>query len=637
MSYFPRRFIATSATSLFIFDTVSVLAAFWLALVFRFDGQIPRADASALLAIIPAVVLVFLLSNLVFGLYRYAWRYTSANEVMTISLAGANSTLLLLLFGLTQQNNRVLPLSVVILGGMLATGAFIMMRYRERLITGALGRVQHLIGSPDRRRVLIVGAGEAGNIVARQLGAANGAYEIVGFVDDDPKKLFLRLHSANVLGDRRAIPALVAERGVTLIVIAIHKIAGPSLTELLSLCLDTPAQVKMLPNFLGMHAESGQRALPLRDISPEDLLGREVCEVDADACREIIAGKVVLVTGAAGSIGSELCRQLLALEPYTLVMLDNNETGVHDLYTALPVAQQARACQMVADVTNLARMEQIFAHFTPDIVFHVAAYKHVPMMEYYPDEAVRVNVMGTANVAALARRYQAERFVFISTDKAVNPSSIMGATKRVGELLMMANAERTREDDYGTLFTGVRFGNVLGSRGSVVPTFVRQIDGGGPVTITDPAMTRFFISIAEAVSLVIEAATMTRGGDIFMLDMGEPIRIEELAHKLIRLRGLRPEHDIPIVYSGVRPGEKLHEELIAADELREATVHPKLFRIQSRYAADVADVPHSVDNLIELALAQRSDELVTLLWQLVNGSAVPALKMRSVGETVVLR
>lgn len=259
------------------------------------------------------------------------------------------------------------------------------------------------------------------------------------------------------------------------------------------------------------------------------------------------------------------------------------------------------------------------------------------MMEYYPDEAVRVNVMGTANVAALARRYQAERFVFISTDKAVNPSSIMGATKRVGELLMMANAERTREDDYGTLFTGVRFGNVLGSRGSVVPTFVRQIDGGGPVTITDPAMTRFFISIAEAVSLVIEAATMTRGGDIFMLDMGEPIRIEELAHKLIRLRGLRPEHDIPIVYSGVRPGEKLHEELIAADELREATVHPKLFRIQSRYAADVADVPHSVDNLIELALAQRSDELVTLLWQLVNGSAVPALKMRSVGETVVLR
>lgn len=636
MSYVPRRIVAPSALSLLAFDALSVVAGFWTALVFRFDAQIPFDDMLALGLMLPAIVTVFVFGNLAFGLYRYAWRYTSATEVVTIGVAGVASTLLLIMLSLLLGVSRPIPLSVVGLGGIFAIAGFVVARYRERLLTGTLGRVQRAIARPNRRRVLIVGAGEAGNIVARQLRAAHTDYEIVGFVDDDPTKLFLRLHGANVLGTRHDIPALVADRGVSLVIIAIHRITGLSLRELLSLCLDTSAQVKMLPHFLGQQEEV-QRALPLRDISPEDLLGREMCTVDAEACRGIIAGKVVLVTGAAGSIGSELCRQLLALEPRELLMLDNNETGVHDLFTALPGEQQRRARQVVADVTNQARMEQLFAHFSPQVVFHVAAYKHVPMMEYYPDEAVRVNVMGTTNVAALARRHSAERFVFISTDKAVNPSSIMGATKRVGELLMMANAEQVQQGETRTLFTGVRFGNVLGSRGSVVPTFVRQIDAGGPVTITDPEMTRFFISIAEAVSLVIEAATMTRGGEIFMLDMGQSIRIEELAYKLIRLRGLRPGTDIPITYTGVRPGEKLHEELIAGDEQRCSTSHPKLFRIQSHYAPGLASVPGQVAYLIGLALAQRNDELVSMLWQLVNGEIAPTLEMRSVGDVVPLR
>ncbi len=636
MSYLPRKIVAPSAIPLIALDALGVFAGFWAALLFRFDGQIPFEDMLALGLMLPFIIVTFVFGNLMFGLYRYVWRYTSANEVVAIGGAGAASTLLLVMLSLSLGVSRPLPLSVVGLGGIFATAGFVVARYRERLLSGMLARVQRAIANPNRRRVLIVGAGEAGNIVARQLRGPNKSYEIVGFVDDDPNKLFLRLHSANVLGSRHAIPALVAEHGISLVVIAIHTISGPSLTELLSLCLDTPAQVKMLPRFLGS-PEEVERALPLRDISPEDLLGRAMCSVDADACRDIIAGKVVLVTGAAGSIGSELCRQLLALGPRELLMLDNNETGVHDLYISLPDTQRARARQVVADVTSQARMEQIFTHFTPQVVFHVAAYKHVPMMEYYPDEAVRVNVMGTASMATLARRFQAERFVFISTDKAVNPSSIMGASKRVGELLMMSNAAQLQSEPCSTLFTGVRFGNVLGSRGSVVPTFVRQIDAGGPVTITDPAMTRFFISIAEAVSLVIEAATMTRGGDIFMLDMGEPVRIEELAHKLIRLRGLRPGSDIPILYTGMRPGEKMHEELIAADELRDPTSHPKLFRIQSHYAPGLESVPEQAAYLAELALKQHTDELVAMLWQLVRGETTPVLEMKALGSPNLAR
>jgi FlaA1/EpsC-like NDP-sugar epimerase len=562
---------------------------------------------------------LFVAINYLLGLYRYVWRYTSATEVRTIGVAATASTALLLVPSALWTVARPVPLSVICLGGMLSAALFTVVRYRERLLTGSMGYLQRLVGSPDRQRVLIVGAGAAGHLLARQVQTDDGRrrYELVGFVDDDPTKLQKRAYDARILGDRHAIPALVAERDVNLVVIAIHKIAGAELRDILTICLKTPARVKILPDFLGA-IEQPRGVPPLRDIDAEDLLGREQCEVDLAACREIVAGKVVLVTGAAGSIGSELCRQVLALGPRRLLMLDNNETGLHDLLISLHPPQGTQVQPIVADVTSQARIDAIFAQNRPEVVFHVAAYKHVPMMETHPEEAVRVNVQGTAVVADMAARHAAERFVFISTDKAVNPSSIMGATKRVGELLMIGRAAEAAARPGGTLFTAVRFGNVLGSRGSVAPTFVRQIEQGGPVTITHPEMTRFFISIAEAVSLVIEAATMTAGGDIFMLDMGQPIRIEDLAHKMIRLRGLRPGTDIAIAYTGVRPGEKLHEELYTAAEARSRTGHPKIFRIASAAAIAPHELADRLTWLAELVHHQRTDDLVEQLWNLVR-------------------
>jgi FlaA1/EpsC-like NDP-sugar epimerase len=595
------------------------MLSFWLALAFRFDGRIAAADMRLLTVSVPVIVGAFVFANLMFGLYRHVWRFTSAHEVLVIGVAAASSTLLLTIADLLFTAARPVPISVVGLGGIFSCGLFIVLRYRQRLLTGLMGHLQRVVGSPNRERMLIVGAGAAGHFLAQQIAAdvRNRRYELVGFVDDDPKKQDRHFSVAWVLGDRSAIPRIVDERDVNLIIIAIHEISGALLRDLLSICLTTRARVKILPDFLSsMKQPNG--ALPLRDISAEDLLGREVCEVDKAACRHIIAGKVVLVTGAAGSIGSELCRQILALQPKALLMVDNNETGLHDLSIALACAVPDQVRPIVADVSNQPRLETIFARHRPQVVFHAAAYKHVPMMEHHPDEAVRVNILGTATVADLAAHYAVERFVFISTDKAVNPSSIMGATKRVGELLMMQAAEQIHTRGTDARFTAVRFGNVLGSRGSVAPTFVRQIEQGGPVTITHPEMTRFFISLSEAVSLVIQAATLTEGGDIFMLDMGQPIRIEDLAHKMIRLRGLRPGADIEISYSGIRPGEKLHEQLFTDDEQQLATNHQKIFRICSPRTLDQAGLSERVAHLIELAYHQQSEALTAALWRLAR-------------------
>jgi FlaA1/EpsC-like NDP-sugar epimerase len=365
----------------------------------------------------------------------------------------------------------------------------------------------------------------------------------------------------------------------------------------------------------------------------EDLLGRQAVQLHRDACERVLRDKVVLITGGCGSVGSELCRQVAQFEPRQLVVVDNNETGLYDLEIALRTRFRELAVSIViADVTDAARMQAVFAELKPHAIFHAAAYKHVPLMERFPQEAVKVNVGGTAVVLEMARRYGAQNFVFVSTDKAVEPYSVMGATKRIAEMLVIGENGNGEAANDGTRCTAVRFGNVLGSRGSVVPTFARQIDLGGPVTVTHPEMTRYFMDVSEAAGLIIQAASYTLGGDIFMLEMGERIRVDDLARKMIRMRGLRPEIDIPIVYTGVRPGEKLHEELVFSEEGREPTDHPLVHRVQAAVGTSNGELRMGVERLLQLSTNGNQMTLTAELMRLAHGSGERYAQVGAVDE-----
>lgn len=516
------------------------------------------------------------------GSYKRIWTRTSGHEVSII----LNGTLLalstVLVVNLIAQP-RPLPVSVLLVTYLVALSGFVGIRYRSRVISGMEWRwraVWHHEFPPPDTRTLIVGAGEAGQITAwrlkhRFLNGRSG-HRVVGYVDDDPDKQGLFVEGAPVLGTCGAIPTIAQTQKIDLIVFAIHNVSGARFREILSLCEHTQARIKIVPDVFNL-LNNDEQAPVLRDVEAEDLLGRQPIswydEVDASP----ITGKVVLITGAAGSIGAELCRQMLNYHPVRLILLDNNESGLNDLYVDLKIQHPDRdIVAVLADITHPARLDAIFARYKPQLVYHAAAYKHVPLLEDYPQEAIRVNVGGTLNVAQVAQKHRAERFVLISTDKAVNPSSVMGASKRVCELLTQALSALPENR---TVFAAVRFGNVLGSRGSVVPIFTRQIEAGGPVTVTDPHMVRFFMSIPEAVNLVIQAACLTEGDDLFMLRMGDPVPIVELAERMIRLRGLRPQIDIPITFTGVRPGEKLTEELHTNTEKTYATIHPDIVRL----------------------------------------------------------
>ncbi len=590
---------------------------------------VPLLLDRALTFLLVAVV-TYCLVNFLFGIYHRIWLYASASEIVVIAAATAVSTVLLALMVLLWPGSRPVPLSVQLLTGLLVFVGFVSVRYRKRVWTGFLWRWRALQGQfPPRQRVLIVGAGEAGQLLAwRFIHQKEGEqYEVVGFVDDNPEKHGLRIHGFKVLGDRYAIPDIVKQHQVDLIVLAMYNIAPQEFEAILDICEQTPAMIKVLPNIFDF-LSSKQHVLPIRSVTAEDLIGREPVRIDTEACSALLKDKVVLVTGAAGSIGSELCRQILTFKPALLLAVDNNESGLHDLvtmcYTGYRTRGQPQTAELqedirplVADITRRDKVDVIFRRYRPHVVFHAAAYKHVPLMEEHPDEAVWLNVHGTRVVAEAALRYGVERFVFISTDKAVNPRSVMGATKRLGELILMHRVFPLPLQDAPTRFTAVRFGNVLGSRGSVVPLFERQIDAGGPVTVTHPDMSRYFMSVSEAVSLVIQAAALTQGRDIFMLDMGRRVRIDDLARRLIRLRGLRPDIDIPIVYTGPRPGEKLHEELIGDNEERKPTEHPRIWRIVSTKETPCPSLAQ-IDLLIQLARDQQIEPMLELLWQLVT-------------------
>ncbi|MBN2472521.1 MAG: polysaccharide biosynthesis protein [Anaerolineae bacterium] len=537
-------------------------------------------------------IFVMLTAFYVLGLYHRIWRYTSGHEVARIVFGVTAVTAFTLVVDfLFFPEGRPLPLSVIVLGNMLALSGFVGLRYKSRLISGLSWRWeaiwhQKFPESGSRTRVLIVGAGEAGQNFAWRMKHRWPAamkheaenFYVIGFADDDPSKRGMYVEGVLVLGGRADIPRLVEQHKIDLIVLAMHNIPGPSFREVLAYCESTKARIRIVPNAYAMMNNTHHAPL-LRELMPEDILGRKPIGRYEGIDFAPVTGKVVLVTGAAGSIGSELCRQMLDYGPVALLMLDNNETGLHDMVIELADHSKngTRLIPVLADVTRREMVEAIFEQYRPQVIFHAAAYKHVPMLELYPHQAVHVNVGGTRNVGDLARQYGAERVVLISTDKAVDPTSVMGASKRLCEYLMHAFARG--DNPHGTLFTSVRFGNVLGSRGSVVPMFNKQIDQGGPVTVTDKEMKRFFMTIPEAVNLVIHAACLTEGDDLFMLRMGEEVRILDLAERMIRMRGLRPYEDIPIHFSGVRPGEKLSEELSLEEERSKPTIHPDIVNL----------------------------------------------------------
>lgn len=516
-----------------------------------------------------------------FGVYQRIWSRTSGHGIVVIFNGTGLGLVLVLLVALFFQP-RAIPLSVVIVAQLLAFAGFVAVRYRSRLVSGMAWRWnavwKHQFPKSETR-ILIVGAGEAGQTLAWRLKYryTGATFKVVGFIDDDVEKQGLYVEGAKVLGTRHDIPQLAKQHNVELIVVAIHKVAGGDFRDILQLCEKTEARIKVIPNVFALMHETKGVAL-LRDVQAEDLLGRSTITRHEAVDLSPVTGKVVLVSGAAGSIGSELARQIAGYEPVHVVLVDNNESGLYDLTLDLR-AQHPKTVYIpvLGDVTDRTVMSAVYEQYRPQVVFHAAAYKHVPLMQDFPGAAIRVNVHGTYCMAELACQYRVERFVLISSDKAVNPTNVMGATKRVCELIMHTFATQPEN----TLFTAVRFGNVLGSRGSVVPIFNRQIDMGGPITITHPDMTRYFMSIPEAVNLVIHAACLTHGDDIFLLKMGEVVRIVDLAERMVRLRGLRPYFDVPITFTGVRPGEKLDEELYAADETPRETVHPDIVLLNS--------------------------------------------------------
>jgi FlaA1/EpsC-like NDP-sugar epimerase len=558
-----------------VLDILVVAVAYAAALLLRFDAEVPRVNGVFVARIFPFIAVGYVAANLLFGVYRTVWAYGSIGDILALFRPILLVTMAI--FGVNFfVQDRDLPLSVVLIAGALIFPGMAMVKMRTRLL------LRLPWAAAASRRLLIVGAGHTGQLLARELqNSPELNYQPIGFVDDDARKHHTRIHGLRVLGPIGQMDELMRRYDVEVVAIAIPRAPGTLIRAIVASSQRLNVPVRIMPGVdnwvLGRHDT-------LREITLEDLLGREPVQVDYAACSQSVRDRVVLVTGAAGSIGSELCRQLLTFQPRELHLLDNNESGLYDLSVEVAAISPQSAIRLwVANVVDEQKVNEVFRKVRPQLVYHAAALKHVPMLEDHPDEAFRVNVLGTLNVARAARTYQTGVFVLISTDKAVRPTSIMGATKRVTELLMLGLAKESEH----TRYVAVRFGNVMGSRGSVVPTFMGQIERGGPVTVMHPEMMRYFISIPEAVSLVIQAGTFGGHGNIYMLDMGEEINILELAERMIRLRGLRPGDDIEVVFTGPRPGEKLREELVADFEAMQPTDHPKVMLLAA--SVDVAE------------------------------------------------
>ncbi|MGQ0695674.1 MAG: polysaccharide biosynthesis protein, partial [Nitrospiraceae bacterium] len=584
-----------------------ILAANLTAFALRFDGNVPPPYDEIMWRYLPAVLLVFGSGLWVFGIQRGLWRYVGLHDLGRILWASLASAAVF--YGVVHLvlGQTAYPRSVIILTGLLSGLYLAGIRLAVRWFREWL----QIVG-PTARRVLIVGAGNTGELLVRDM-LSDASYNSrpVAFVDDDPVKHKKKIHGIPVMGTTSDIKTVADLAGAHEIIVAIPSASTTVKQRILAGSEGCTVPIKILPSVKRLLGDPVllQQVRPMR---LEDLLQREPIQTDCQELHPLLEGKTVLVTGAGGSIGSELCRQIAHYRPESLVLFERYENALHGLLLGLRAAHpKIGVLPVLGDVTMSDRVAQIFRQTGPDIVFHTAAHKHVPLMELNPKEAVRNNVWGTQVVAEAALATGVERFVLISTDKAVNPSSIMGATKRIAEHLIQGFSQRG-----ATKFTVVRFGNVLGSNGSVVPLFAEQIRRGGPVTVTDPEIKRYFMTIPEAVQLVLQASVMGQGGEVFVLDMGEQIRITDLARNMIVLSGLVPGKDIEIVYTGLRRGEKLYEELFEGTEEVETTAHHKINRaVGSPLRVD--DLDQWVKDLPMRLLEKDEDDLLQDLKRLV--------------------
>lgn len=577
-----------------------IILANLTAFALRFDGEISPFYYQLFLQGLPVVLGVYGLGMFAFGIQQGLWRYVGLHDLGRILWASVASSAVVYVVLQLVLGWVAYPRSVIILtgllGGLYLAGIRLGVRwFREWL----------QVLSPSARRVLIVGAGNAGELLVRDMLSGGGShYRPVGLVDDDPIKRKMKIHGVPVVGKIEDIAKFTRSLVVHEIIIAIPSASNTLKQRIIAAAEGCKVPIKVLPSVKQLLADPAALR-QVRPMSLEDLLQREPIQTDCQELHPLLEGKRVLVTGAGGSIGSELCRQIAQYRPALLVLFERYENGLHaldlELRAKFPLVKFVTA---VGDVTVQDRVAEILAQTRPEIVFHAAAHKHVPLMELNPKEAVRNNVLGTKTLAEAALAGGVERFVLISTDKAVNPTSVMGATKRVAEEFIQSLNHKGE-----TKFTVVRFGNVLGSNGSVVPLFADQIRNGGPVTVTHPDIKRFFMTIPEAVQLVLQASVMGHGEDVFVLDMGEQIKVADLARNMIVLSGLVPDQDIRIVYSGLRPGEKLYEELFEEAELVEPTSHPKVHRAIRNAPCSSERIEQSIGGL-EAALSHGDDDVL---------------------------
>ncbi|MCK5214482.1 MAG: polysaccharide biosynthesis protein [Candidatus Omnitrophica bacterium] len=600
---------------LMLVDMAAINAAFIFSLFFRFDTDVPIHWMNKYLLSCWAYSLISLIVFSYCEFYDHDWRYMTNRNIVRFA-GGVFISVLAFIVALYFTNNWTFPRTVILMLMTLATAFVSGIRLSIHMVYFWRGKSF----ASQTQKILIIGAGDAGESFIRDmLRKKNFPFNPVGFLDDDPKKKGMLIHGVPVLGKISDVKKIAYQKGIEAIVIAMPSIKSDEMRRIVSQCEASGVQVKKAPSLFDIL--DGRVSIDkIKNVDPEDILGRDLNLGDREGIAQYFSGKVIMVSGAGGSIGSELCRQVILYSPKRIILLDSSEHNVYTIDAELREGNKKdRHIPVVANVQSQKTLDGIFQYFQPDIVFHAAAYKHVPLMEDNVAAAVKNNIWGTQNIAMLAAKHKVQRFLMISTDKAVKPTNVMGATKRIAEMVVQSMTGKCE-----TIFSAVRFGNVLNSNGSVMPLFKKQIANGGPVTVTHPEVVRYFMTISEAVQLVLTTVTMAKGGEVYVLEMGEPIKILDMAKSLIKLSGFEPDKDIKIKFIGLRPGEKLYEELLTDEEGLQKTASDRIF-VGKPGVFDQEKLFDDVEELWQLADTHNTKEVLAKLMELVPGCSLHKL------------